>query len=96
MFLPTMSQPLVGVKPKMLERLIHGDEQVPGKRAKKLEQVAELLENLNGVLGREATGRWLRTEIPRLGHKTPLDLISRGKIDRVLALTRSYVDPSFS
>jgi len=56
----------------------------------------EIFANLARVLKPEAHERWLVTPIPALGGQTPVDAMFNGHIDDVVALTRSYLDPSFS
>lgn len=87
---------LLDVKTKPLQKMMHGEQQVPSGREARWEALAEVLHNLHRVLRASATGRWLHTSIPDLEGRTPLEAISRGQISRVVALTRSYLDPSFS
>ncbi len=82
-------------KPERLERMIHGEEQMTTRVAEQLEAVYRMLANLHRVLKPEATSQWLHTEIPTLGSMTPIDLIDRGRLDEVVRLTQSYLDPSF-
>jgi len=86
---------LVGMKAKRLTRVMHGEEQIPKLFDRRWDMLAEMLENLGAVLRSEATGRWLGTPIPRLEGRTPLDAIQRGGLEAVVAVTRSYLDPSF-
>lgn len=87
---------LLDVKPKPLQLMMHGEKQIPSGREERWQSLAELLHNLHRVLRSEATQRWLHTNIPDLDGRTPMETIARGRVARVLALTRSYLDPSFS
>lgn len=87
---------LLKVRPQRLEKLIHGEEQVPPDRESDWETIANMLRELEAVLRPEATGLWLHTEIPALGARTPLQSIARGELRRVAAVVHSYLDPSFS
>lgn len=86
---------LLDVKVHRLEQIMHGEVEVPPHREKRWKGLAEALHYLHRVLEPAATARWLRTEIPDLGGRTPLEALKRGQVDEVVALTKSYVDPSF-
>ncbi|TFC19718.1 DUF2384 domain-containing protein [Cryobacterium algoritolerans] len=87
---------LLDVKPQRLVKMMHGDEPVPERFVPRWEAVAEITRNLHGVLKPSATTRWMNTSVPDLNGKTPMDLIKRGQLTPVLALTQSYLDPSFT
>lgn len=87
---------LLDVRPARLEKLMHGEEQIPSRIAKRWMVIAEALEDLQAVLKPRATARWLRTSIPALEGRTPLDSIKRGRLAEVRALTASYCDEAFS
>jgi hypothetical protein len=87
---------LLGVKPPRLERMMRGEDQIPGSVVDRWQLVAEMLDNLHSVLKPRATGRWLRTNIPDLGGRTPLEVAASGGLPRVRDLTARYRDPSFS
>lgn len=84
------------VPEKKLERFMHGEEMPPTGRLDHWTCVAQILENLHKVIDKRATSRWLNTRIAALEDRTPLECISRGQERRVLDLTLTYLDPSFS
>lgn len=87
---------LLGVKPPRLEKMMRGEDQIPGSVIDRWKLIAEALENLHSVVKPKATGRWLRTKIPDLDGRTPLDVVAAGGHSRVRDLTARYRDPSFS
>jgi len=87
---------LLKVKDNRLEKMMHGEETIPGSVEERWSALADVLRNLHTVLKPEATQKWLHTEIPAFDGRTPFDEIRRGRLERVLVLVRSYRDPSFS
>jgi hypothetical protein len=87
---------LLDVKAPRLTKLMHGEEQVPARAADRWRILAEALEDLQAVLKPRATGRWLRTNIPALHGRTPLDVVSRGGLKAVRELAASYRSEAFS
>lgn len=87
---------LLEIKQDRLVKMMHGDIQLQGKFDLRGEALVEIARNLHRVIEADATTRWLNTAIPDLDGKTPLDMIDRGGIQRVVDLTRSYLDPSFA
>lgn len=87
---------LLGVKSATLERYMHGESQVPESKARKWVHVAELLDNLHRVVAPAGTAQWLRTSVPDLGGRTPLEAVAKGDTEHVVALTASYLNPAFS
>jgi hypothetical protein len=87
---------VLGVRPARLEKLMHGEEQVPGKLAERWLVVADVIEDLQAVLLPRATARWLRTSVPALGDRTPLDAIKRGMLGKVREVTAGYRSEAFS
>ena len=76
---------------------MHGEAEVTVALGERWDSLARALRYLNAVLQPDATGRWLRTPILDLGGKTPLEISKRPRgADRLVELTRSYTDPSFS
>lgn len=55
----------------------------------------EIVDNVSRVLKTEAFPRWLNTYVPNL-HATPGEAILAGRTDDVLALSRSYLETSFT
>lgn len=86
---------LLDVKPRRLEKFMHGEEQIPSSLEPRWLLLSEALRNLQAVIRREATARWFTTSIPDLGGMTPLEAVRRGRVRDVLELTRSYREPSF-
>lgn len=87
---------LLDVRPSRLEKFMHGEEQIPVRAGERWKLIAEVLEDLQAVLKPRATGRWLRTSIPALQGRTPLETIKRGRMAEVRALTASYRDEAFA
>lgn len=87
---------LLGVKPRRLEKLMHGEEQVPEHFEGRWVEIVEILRHLHSVLRPAATGRWLRTSIPDLAGATPLSALQRGRSGDVLAVVRSYRHEAFA
>lgn len=88
---------ILKVKPARLAKMMHGEEQIPASREPRWQTLAESLHNLHGVIRREATWRWLNTEIPALGGRTPYNVIlRRGGPEQVKALTSRYLDRDFT
>jgi SAM-dependent methyltransferase len=87
---------LLNVRSHLLEEMMHGRRAIPDARIERWNDLLTVLQNLHRVLKPSATGRWLVTSIPDLGGRTPLETISRNEIVRVVKLTESYLDPSFS
>lgn len=87
---------LLGTKPDHLTRWMHGTETIPGRTAERWEIVAAITRNLAHVLRPDAYDRWFHTQVPDLGNKTPLQMIQAGKAKKVVDLTESYLDKSFS
>lgn len=87
---------LLAVKPERLVKMMHGEEQVPSHKQRDWELLAQALHELHRVLRPEATGRWLRTEIPALSGQTPLRACAKGQLGRVANVVRAYLDPSFA
>lgn len=86
---------IIGVKLPQLRRYMHGEIYVPQSKMSRLLQLTSLLNTLHLVLEPEATARWLRSEIPALGGRTPLEALDKGRIRDLLDLVQSYTDPSF-
>lgn len=86
---------LVNVRPERLESWLHGRESIPAGKAERLLHVARILSNLAKVLDRAATRQWLEVSIPDLGGETPADYFRRGRLQQLVQLTESYLDPSF-
>jgi hypothetical protein len=86
---------LVGVSADKLLRLVHGSDPIPQSRSQRIEKLTLILTRLAKVLDQDASSDWLAAEVPALRGKTPRSVIKRGDLDRVLALTESYLDPSF-
>ncbi len=87
---------LLDVRLARLERLMHGEEQIPARAAERWRMIAETLDDLQAVLKPRATARWLRTAIPALDGRTPLEAAKRGRLADVRALTASYRDQAFA
>ncbi|MGK2855388.1 MAG: antitoxin Xre/MbcA/ParS toxin-binding domain-containing protein [Microbacteriaceae bacterium] len=87
---------LLGVKEAQLVRFMQGAANIPDRKADQWQLIADILQDLAQILRSDAIGRWLNTQVPDLGGKTPLQMVSAGKANRVAALTRSYLDGSFS
>jgi hypothetical protein len=87
---------LLGVKPHVLERLMHGTDPIPARYSERWTELEELVRNLRRVVRTESIGDWFDGPVPALDGKTPMKLIERGKIRPVLEVTRSYLDPSFA
>lgn len=58
--------------------------------------VAELVVRLTGVMQREYVMEWLRSDIPALDGRSPLDLIADGELDRVSRLISGLESPGVS
>lgn len=86
---------IIGVKLPQLRRYMHGEMNVPDSKMDRLIQLTTLLNTLHLVLEPEATARWLRSEIPALGGRTPLQALGRGRIRDLLDVVSAYTDPSF-
>jgi hypothetical protein len=86
---------LLHERPAKLERWVHGQEAIPRSKAMRLTQVAIILSNLRKVLDVDATQQWLAVAIPDLGGRTPAEVFKGGRLDVLLELTESYLDPSF-
>lgn len=56
----------------------------------------EMRANVLRVLKPEGFERWMNTSIPALGGLTPTAAFAAGRYDDLLALTRSYLDTSFT
>jgi hypothetical protein len=87
---------LLGVRPSRLEKLIHGEEQIPANVVDRWSLLADAVGDLHAVLDARATARWIRTSVPALGGRTPLECATRGRIADVRELTASYRDEAFS
>lgn len=87
---------VLGVDASQLREMLHSDEAIDEEWRARWKAVAEILRNLRGVLKAEGTGQWLRTAIPGLDGRTPLDEFDRGALDRLRVYTGRYRDPSFS
>lgn len=86
---------LLDQKPQRLADMLHGRTPVPGSLQKRLDALAEVVANLHQVLDPGAIPRWLDVDAPNLRGGSPRQAIKRGRMDDVLRLVRSYVDPSF-
>ena len=87
---------LLGVKPRILERLIHGVDPIPAKYTERWTGIEEIIRNLKRVVRTDSVGEWFDKSVPALGGKTSMQMIDRGKIQPVLEVTRSYLDSSFA
>lgn len=87
---------LVGVSPAKLTSWLHGKESVASSRAQRLEQVNTILVALHEVLEPAATNGWLHVSIPDLHGMTPLEAAEKGKLQAVVDVARSYIQPSYS
>lgn len=87
---------LFGVKPHRLEQMLHGEMSIPGNYGDRWQSLLQIFMNLERVLDPAATNDWLDTAVPDLGGRTPLQAVQRNDIERVVAVTESYLDPNFS
>jgi hypothetical protein len=86
---------IVGVSEAKLNRWLHGVEQVPQNKVRRLLEIGTLLTKLHLILDEEATHTWLHSAIQDLAGSTPYELIRRGKVDRVEQVVDSYSDSSY-
>ncbi|NNN22065.1 MAG: hypothetical protein HKL80_08715 [Acidimicrobiales bacterium] len=85
---------LLGVQTTKLQRMTRLEDFVSESLLKKrILPLAEVLRNLHQVLEPRATGKWFNTQIPSLDNKTPAELIKKNKLNDLLKITRSYVEP---
>jgi len=87
---------VLGMDVEQLRGMLHTDQAIGVEWRDRWRAVAEILRNLHGVLKAEGTGRWLRTPVPGLDGRTPLDEFGAGALDRLAVYTSRYRDPSFS
>ncbi|MFE4950530.1 hypothetical protein ACFQ9V_10530 [Leifsonia sp. NPDC056665] len=87
---------LLGISEAKLVRYAHGEEPISRDYERRWDVLAQIVYNVSCVLEPAALPQWASTSVPALGGATPADQIRRGHLDRVLELTRSYLNPSFS
>lgn len=86
----------VGVNASNLEKMMHGELTIARRHLDRWTSLIEVLANLRMVLNSSATSRWLKTPTTKLNDLTPLMAVKKGRVDDVLRVTQSYLDPSFS
>lgn len=86
---------LLKVKRPILIQYLHGDSSIPESKIEYWEKLSRMLRALHGVLKSEATSKWLHQPLTDLSNSTPLRYVVKGRLDDVLRVANSYLDPAF-